>query len=205
MKVLRIAALTCLLAGGVASAQEKEATPTLPEAPGVTVLQNKWRREVRHPALDEDPFRAGRDATQLEQGKKETMRENAINKQLGRDVVALPSEQPALVSARGPSPRYIYEAKIMNSGTKIIRALVWDYVFFDPNTQQDAGRHQYRSEISLRPGKTKNLVGFSQSPQTGVVDVMKTGTKLQRQYAERVVISRIEYADGSVWQRDLKK
>ena len=199
MKVLNLLVLTCLLAG-VVSAQGESST-TLPEAPDVTVMQKKWRREVRHPALDEDPFRAGREATQLERDKNETIRANVINKQLGRDVVPLPNGQPSLVSSRGPSPTYLYEAKIMNTGTKTIRALIWEYVFFDPDTQLDVGRHQYRSEINLRPGKNKTLGGRSQSPQTSIIDVTKTDKKFQHQYSERVVIHRIEYADGSFWQR----
>lgn len=200
MKVLKIGLLMCLLAGA-ASAQE--ISLTLPEAPDVAVLQKKWRREVRHPALDEDPFRAGREATQVEREKRETIRGNVINKQLGRDTVPLPNRQPSIVSSRGPTPKYIYEVKILNTGTKTIRALVWEYVFFDSDTRLDVGRHQYRSEMSLRPGKSKTLDGLSQSPQTSIVNVAKTGKELQHQYSERVLIQRIEYADGSFWQREL--
>lgn len=202
MKVLRIATMIVLLAG-VALAQQS-APATLPDAPDVTVMKMKWRREVRHPALDADPFLAGRQATQVEQGKKETVRANVINKQLGRDAAPLPNEQPALVSARGPAATYVYEIKIMNTGTKTIRTLVWEYVFFDPDTQQEVGRHLYKSRADLRPGKSKKLDGFSLSPQTRTVDAGKMDKKLQHQYSERVVIQHIEYADGSVWQRGSK-
>jgi hypothetical protein len=199
MKFLRIAVLICL-PGAVAPAQE--VSPTLQEAPGVAVMQKNWHVEVRHPALDEDPFLAGREATQSERAKKETIRVNVINKQIGRDVAPLPNAQPSLINSDGPSKTYVYQVKIMNTGGKTIRALVWDYIFFDPDTQQEVGHHLYRSEISLQPGKSKKLNGLSQSPQTSVVDVAKTDKELQRQYSDRVVINRIEYADGSFWQRD---
>lgn len=207
MKVLRIAALMCLLAG-FASAQGV-AAPTAAaavsgDAPDVKVLKNKWRRQVRHPALDEDPFRAGQVATDMQQDKRETIRSNVINKQLGRDPAPLPNGQPALVSSTGPSPTYVYEVKIMNTGTKTIRTLVWEYMFFDPDTQQEVGRHLYKSRVDLRPGKSRMVDGISLSPQTRTVDVAKTGKKLEQQYSERVVIQHIEYADGSSWMRGSK-
>ena len=204
MKVLGTAILTCLLAAAV-SAQEasssSSSSATSTDAPSVAVMQKNWRREVRHPALDEDPFRAGREATQVQMNKRETIRGNVINKQLGRDTVPLPTAQPALVTSRGPSPIYVYEVKFMNTGTKTIRALVWEYVFFDPDTRQDVGRHLYRTEMSLRPGKNKKLVELSLAPPTSIVNVTKTGAKLQQQYPDRVVINRIEYSDGTHWQR----
>lgn len=200
MKISGIVILTCLLTG-VVSAQEPPAT--LPEAPGVTVMQKKWRREVRHPALDEDPFLAGRDATYIQEAKKETIKANVVNKQLGRDAAPLPNRTPTLISSRGPSPTYLYEVKIMNTGEKKIRALDWEYVFFDPTSRLDVGRHKYRSEINLMPGKSKNLRGASQRPHTSIVDVTKTDKELAQQYSERIVINRIEYADGTVWQRPL--
>ncbi|MDQ1522661.1 MAG: hypothetical protein QOE47_585 [Pyrinomonadaceae bacterium] len=203
MKSLKIAAAICLLSA-VASAQGEVASSSaaLTDAPDVRVLKQKWRREVRHPALDEDPFLAGRQATLSDQDKKETIRGNVINKQLGRDPAPLPSGQPTLISTTGPRPVYVYEVKVMNTGTKTIRTLVWEYMFFDPDTQREVGRHLYESRVNLRPGKSKQLDGFSLSPQTRTVDVGKTGKNLEHQYLERVVIQQIEYADGSSWRRD---
>lgn len=200
MKILGSLVLACLVAGIVSAQEVSFATES--NASDVSVLQKKWRREVRHPALDEDPFLAGRAAAQIEREKKEIMRVNVINKQMGRDSVPLSSRQPSLVSSVGPEPVYLYEAKVMNTGAKTIRALVWEYVFFDPDSQLDVGRHRFRSEISLRPGKNKTLGGRSRSPQTSIVDVTKTDKELQYQYSERVMINRIEYADGTFWQRD---
>lgn len=199
MKVLRTAVLMCLLAG-IAAGQEA-APATLADTPDVAVLKMKWRRQVRHPALDEDPFLAGRTAIQLEQAKKETVRGNVINKQLGRDTVPLPNGQPPLVSSSAPSAKYVYEVKLMNTGTKTIRTLVWEYMFFDPDTKREVGRHLYKSLVNLRPGKSKTVDGYSLSPQTRTVDASRAGEDLQHQYSERVVIQHIEYADGSSWRR----
>ena len=99
------------------------------------------------------------------------------------------------------SVHYIYQAKIKNTGVKTIRAIVWEYSLLDPDSQLEVGRHQFTGNMTVRPGKTVNLVGRSTKPPTRVVELAKSGKPLQREYQERVVIQRVEYDDGTFWQR----
>ena len=197
MKALNLV-LLLLVFPAVASAQAASDTEA---APGVAVLQHRWRVEVRNPALDEDPMRANDEQRDLARVQKNTIRENAIRRRQGQETLPPPSRISPARPAGGTSFSYAYEVKVSNTGVKTIRELVWEYVLFDPDTQREVGRHRHTSEASIRPGKNKNLVGHSTQPPANVVDAMKPGEPLRDKYSERVVIQRIEYDDGSVWQR----
>jgi len=79
------------------------------------------------------------------------------------------------------------EATAYNSGSKTIKAIVWDYVFFaDAGMNQELTRYQINSRKKLAPGETKVLKG---------VVWAKSRSPYQQAY-----LRRIEYADGTVWQ-----
>ncbi len=102
-----------------------------------------------------------------------------------------------------PSKRseiYVYRAKIKNAGLKTIRVVDWGYTFIDPDTQQELGRHLYSSKVKIRPGQNGDLVGRSATPQTSIVNVKSAG----KEPSEQIVIYRVEYEDGSVWQNPAK-
>jgi hypothetical protein len=198
MKTLTPMLLLLLLAGGVLGQD-----PSNPAAaPGLAVLEKKWRSQVRNPALDEDPLLANEEQRERERDLRQNQRDNAVRARLG-----LPQQPPPL---RIPTPRpaigdisvqYIYQAKVRNTGTKEVRKLVWDYVFLDASTQAEVGRRRIENKISIRPGKSAELITRTTSPPTGTVSVKQIDKKMREQYAERVEIQRIEYADGSVWER----
>jgi hypothetical protein len=202
MKAISPVLLLFLVPGG-ASAQVL-ADPS--DSSKVTVIEKKWRVEVRNPALEEDPFRASNEHAESERDRKDTLRQNDARGRLGLPPVPVPNRGRAGVvetRQRGLSITYIYEVKVRNNAEKAIRTLAWDYVFFEPGTEQEVGRLRVISETSIGAGKTKNLVLRSASPPTGTIDATKVNKKSQEQYIERVVIQRIEYADGSVWEAPL--
>ena len=101
----------------------------------------------------------------------------------------------------GPSSiRYIYEAKIKNTGEKTIRAIFWTYLLFDKNTGALVGRHRFRSNVTIRGGKSVNLVARSRNSPVGVINASKPLKDKGATYDEAVMIDRIEYADDTVWQ-----
>jgi len=79
------------------------------------------------------------------------------------------------------------EATAHNSGSRTIKAIVWDYVFFaDAGMSQELYRYQIISKKKLKPGETKVLKGIVWSPS--------------RSPYQQAYLRRIEYADGTVWQ-----
>jgi hypothetical protein len=200
MKVLTLIFLLLLLTTGIVAQSSSSQNP-----PGIVVNGTKWRREFRSPMLDDDPLRASEQQAQLQRAIIETLRTNAAIIRLGsRDIRQLP------VPTVGVAPRntsgsfsddYVYRFRLGNSGAKRIVKVVWDYVFIDPATKTEAGRHRFMNKTNIRAGKSRNLFGRSQSPPVRVVDANMAGRSAKEQYAEEVVILSIKYDDGSTWTR----
>jgi len=79
-------------------------------------------------------------------------------------------------------------ALVKNVGVKTTKAVDWEYIFFsDADEQKELKRYQFHTKIKIAPGDIKFLSK----------DVnQKAASKRQK-----VNITRIEYTDGSVWQR----
>jgi hypothetical protein len=173
------------------------------DAGGVTVVQISWHKQVYNPMLDEDPFKHNREQWEDARLQERIDRENAVRTRNGKTAIANRG-RPVTIDNRSPFTTYVYKAKVTNNDTKAIRAIEWDYVFYDPATEKEVKRHALKNTVKLQPGKSVELARRTASPPTTVVDVQKTGKKFKEQYAERVEIQRIEYADGSVWERPVK-
>lgn len=55
--------------------------------------------------------------------------------------------------------------------------------------------------MNIAAEKSKELEGFSLSGPTDVVNVTTLANKSQNPFKENVLINRVEYSDGSIWQR----
>jgi hypothetical protein len=96
---------------------------------------------------------------------------------------------------------YLYRAKVQNSGTKVIDILFWEYQFAEQANPQNVTRHQFLCGVSIRQGKDKELEGFSAIPPNNVVNIETLSKKDGNPFIENIVINRVEYADGTIWQR----
>ena len=99
-------------------------------------------------------------------------------------------------------PRYyfFYRASVKNVSTKQITEIDWDYVFLDAVSGDELDRRQFTSVQNIGPGKEKQLVFQLQTPPTRRISVHALDKKERTGLDERVVIVRVKYADGSVWQ-----
>ena len=110
---------------------------------------------------------------------------------------ALPDSRGSATSVRGVD--YKFTALIKNTGSKTIEAVQWAYFFSTPDPH-DAFAYVFTTKIKIRPGNEKNL--RDQVPST----VIPTGQSKapaahnRELFKERVVILRLDYADGSSWQ-----
>lgn len=96
---------------------------------------------------------------------------------------------------------FVYKISLQNSGAKPIKSIDWDYVFFDSPTGNEVGRRQFTSEEKIPPGKTREMKFFIPSPPTQAISVSSLNKKEREGLGESVVIMRIEYSDGSIWER----
>lgn len=199
MNVLAQAVVLLSLLSGVWWAGPQDSAP----APGIEVVKNNWRKIVRNPALDDDPFRANAEAAEYELQQRATAKMNEVLRKQGRQPLPPPMKRPSGMRLDPPSVIYLFEAKIRNNGTKTIQAVIWNYAFFDSMTGEEVGRTNCTNRINLRPGKTADLVGSSPSSPIKVVHVSNSGKEVKGRYSELVVINRLEYGDGTFWQRPL--
>jgi hypothetical protein len=99
-------------------------------------------------------------------------------------------------------PRYyfIYRASMKNLSPKAIKEIDWDYVFVDAVTGDELDRRQFTSVQNIGPGKQKELVFTLPTPPTRRISVQALDKKERAGIEERVVVVRVTYADGSVWE-----
>lgn len=96
---------------------------------------------------------------------------------------------------------FVYKVTVKNSGDKAIKSVDWDYVFLDAETQNEINRQQFTSPEKISPGKAKELnVLINRSP-TRTISANSLSKNEREGLSEQVIVMRIEYTDGSVWQR----
>lgn len=113
----------------------------------------------------------------------------------GQEVEELwPSKGP-LVSG------YLYQITVRNTGRKEIKTINWQYIFTDSHDPNIVTRHQFLSRTKISPGKETKLSKFTLAAPTQVVNAKAIASNSKQSYLEQVLITRIEYLDGSVWER----
>ena len=107
--------------------------------------------------------------------------------------------------ARSPKTRevegFAYRVKVRNAGAKAVEVLFWEYQFEEAADPSNLARRQFLCGVNIKAGKDKELLAWSASGPNGAISVGSLAAKPQSPYREKVVINRIEYADGSIWQR----
>lgn len=96
---------------------------------------------------------------------------------------------------------FAYKVKVRNAGPKVVEVLFWEYQFEEAANPSNLARRQFLCGVNIRGGKEKELLAFSASGPNGAISVDSLAGKAESPYREKVVINRIEYADGSIWQR----
>ena len=96
---------------------------------------------------------------------------------------------------------FAYMVRIKNTSKKAIEILFWEYQFVDPSNPANVARRQFLCGANVKPDKEKELQAFSLLGPTDVVSVGSLASGSEKVFQEKVVINRVEYADGSIWQR----
>jgi hypothetical protein len=197
MRILNIVMTGALLAA-IVPAQDSTNNSA---PPSMEILNKSWHREVINTKLNSDPFRVNDQTRDMQISQKQPSDYNPKRPDAQRAV------QPKTPSSKGPSSgsgrrieAYFYRTKVKNNSDKTIRAIAWEYVFITPDTKTEISRFQCSSKIKINPGKSSDLIMRASVPPSNVLDVTKLD-KGAEQFIERIIISRIEYDDGSVWQR----
>ena len=95
---------------------------------------------------------------------------------------------------------YVYSMKLRNVGPKSIEGLAWDYLFIDPGTNAERGKHQFLSYAKIPTDKSATLKAQLRSPPIRVVRTADSAKSKPRKLIERSVIQCVLYADDTVWK-----
>ncbi len=193
--------------GSVAFAQSPAAPPPQQLGPPeVVVVKYSWSKERIN--WQGDPF--GGTVENFDDLRRRRADERRIDRARASGNIGeaakvereMRSEQ--VIKSRPPAPpRYAfhYKLSVTNTGEKIIKEIDWDYVFTDAVTGQELSRREFTAVEKVGPGKSKELSFKVSSPPTHKVSVHALDKRERDGLSEQVVIMRVLYADGSVWQR----
>ncbi len=195
---MRLAAIfLVLLVAGVVCAQE----------PTVEVVKFNWNKErigwerdpFSGPIENFDEVRARqRNERRIEDAKRGNSAEiDKIRREAKADAANI------AVKHKDTPSRYVfvYKATVKNAGSKAIKSVDWDYVFFERGTENEIGRQQFTSEEKISPGKTKELIVTITKPPTKTISLTALNDNERGSLDGRVILVRIDYADGTSWQR----
>ncbi|MDT7542284.1 MAG: hypothetical protein QOE33_2188 [Acidobacteriota bacterium] len=111
------------------------------------------------------------------------------------------SVQDAKSPASKPVDGFAYRVKIQNKSAKAIEVVFWEYEFTETANLQNVTRRQFLCGAQVKPDKERELQAFSLSGPSGVVSAGTLANKSAETFKERVLVNRVEYTDGTIWQR----
>ena len=188
-----------------ASAANASAAPAQP-APGVAVVKYSWSKD--RIGWEADPFGGPVDSFDDIRRRNADVRRIERAKATGNMAEAAKVEREMrseqVIKARPPKPpryAFTYKLSVRNNGAKAIKEIDWDYVFFDAATGQELDRREFTGVEKIAPGKNKELIFLVGTPPTNRISVHSLGKDERDGLREEVVVVRVLYADGTVWQR----
>ena len=142
--------------------------------PGVSIRRYKWQQVGPGPSVDPS-WKAESDSTSGSTSGSE--------------------DSPSFAERRGPF--FVYSLEIQNDGGKPIKAIRWNYIFFDTKTKEELGTHEFETFERVGLNKAKSLTAKSRLSPTRVVPIQVTDKSAT---TEQVVIKCVVYEDGAMWQ-----
>ena len=96
---------------------------------------------------------------------------------------------------------FTYEVKFRNGGTKQSQTIFWEYQFTEAAAPENTSRRRFVCDVKIKPATDRLVQVFSTLGPSTVINVKNLSKGSGKEFNESVVIDRIEFADGSVWQR----
>ncbi|MBD0326195.1 MAG: hypothetical protein ICV68_07185 [Pyrinomonadaceae bacterium] len=89
--------------------------------------------------------------------------------------------------------KYTARASVRNLSAKTIKAVEWNYVFVDPENRKELKRYKILSKQQIAPDESRPLV-------KDIFLSLKEDTSHLKTGRHKILLSRIEYTDGSSWR-----
>ena len=181
--------------------QQQQQTIVEREEPDMIVTKFNWTKirlngDLIHSAMDpgpsmNEPVRMKPPERPNESQEIKNRRDmNERRLEMANTTAVGESKQP-----RDPD-RYLLQLEVKNAGTNVIKNIVWEY---QPSAKAtDYELKQYVCAFKAKPNESKKFELVSEYNPMKVVDADVT---MSKEKSGKVVINRIEYADGSIWKR----
>jgi hypothetical protein len=100
-----------------------------------------------------------------------------------------------------PVDGFTYMIKVQNGSGKTIQIIFWEYLFREVANPANMTRRSFLCSAKINPDKAKELQVFSLLGPSNVVNIKSLTKASANQFEEGVLINRVEFADGTFWQR----
>ena len=177
---------------GMAAAQLEQ--PSAP--PLIEVIKLKWEKEARLPQ-NFDPA-GGSTGSINDSATSSRSGGGAGSGGGGGGTSTTQGMQPSAPSR--VSFLYVYSMKIKNHGSKEIDGVAWDYVFLDPTTSAELGRHQFLSFEKVASDKTVTFQSEQRTPPVRRIPAQASEVNKHEKLLEKSEIKCVLYADGTTWR-----
>jgi hypothetical protein len=177
----------------------------------VKVVSFKWSKH-RQVIVNPDNSRATPAKSAMIPANRISERNRKVNEQAGvrdpnldtidgRSAALEKSVQEARSPSTKPVDGFAYQVKVQNASPKTIEIVFWEYQFKELANPTNIVRRQFLCGVNIKTGKEKELTAFSVSGPSNMISVNSLANKSGNLFDEKIVINRLEYADGSIWQR----
>lgn len=171
------------------------------EEPDLVVVKFRWNKFRQNSDLIHSPLDSGPSMNEPISIRPNSPRNESQEIKNRRDMNQRRAEMSATVNAaKKVQPRdpdqYLLQLEVKNVGANVIKSIVWEY----QPTAKTAGYdlRQYVCTLKAKPKESKKFELISPS---NPVKVIQADAEPGEAKDGKVVINRIEYADGSVWKR----
>ena len=192
----RLVRLSWLIFLSVVTAPVRTAQTAQPSAPPIEVIKLKWEKEARLPQ-NFDPSNGGASGS---------INDSATSARSGGGAGSGGGGGASTTQGMQPSAParvsfiYVYSMKVRNHGAKEIDGIAWDYVFLNPTTSAELGRHQFLSFEKVASDKTATFQSEQRTPPVRVVRTQTSEVNKHENISEKSEIKCVLYADGTTWR-----
>jgi hypothetical protein len=176
----------------------------------VSVLSYRWSRDRRAMELVDTSSQNSPQPAMIPQNKN-FQRNARINDPAGvrdpnADTIDGRSAELDRITAeaRQTKPQtegFTYQTKVRNNSAKPVAVVFWEYQFREKGNPEILSRRQFVCQAKLKPAKARDFEIFTLAAPSSVVSVKTLSKKSEPTFDEAVIINRVEFEDGSNWQR----
>ena len=194
MRLIFLATLVALLQvqQGPAVIQREEADVLVQKFTWETIRANG---DLIHSALDPGP--SMNEPVGVPQPQRANEPQELKNR---RDMNERRADMAATQKAAQSTPprqdQYLLHLEVKNTGAGVIKSIVWEY-----QPSSEVANYDLRQYVCTMKAKPKDSKTFEILSPYNPVKVVQADAKAAQAKEGKVVINRIEYADGSIWKR----